>query len=237
MMHIYAYMIMNYVRVTMTSRMSRMKALAQFVYHKFIASLFILPITAPVFSNIMISTLQMRKKFQKFLDSIIAKSGKCRCLIRDIREEFSSIFINPLIITCMPMHDWKHLQNTPHHAHPPGKQSNWSLCWSNWTQSTMLAARSWPKGSSTDSLLSFQIKLSFESILHGIDPLWFLQAFLSWVEWRSNLYSSCTHLFLHEVCWRMLGGHEHCDLCAGDSFKITNRSVHIIEYMDQTYIP
>ena len=164
------HMIINYIiciRTTMILRTSRMKALAKFVYHKFIACLFMFPVAATVFSKMMISTLQMRKKLQKFLDSIIGKSGKCRALIRDIRQDFSQ---NPemqrpkththqsliyIVITCMPMHDCKQLQDTPHHADPPGKPSKWSLCWPNWTQSTMLAARLWPEGSSTDSLLSF----------------------------------------------------------------------------------
>ena len=30
----------------------------------------------------------MKKKLQKFMDSIIQKSGKCRALVREVREEY-----------------------------------------------------------------------------------------------------------------------------------------------------
>lgn len=192
----------------MTSRTSRMKALAKFVYHKFIACLFMFPIAAPMFSNMVISTLQMRKKLQKFLDSIIGKSGKCRALIRDIRQDFSQ---NP------------EMQRPKTHTH---QSFDYNLYANAWLQTVAeYTTPCWPtrQVKQMESLLTkldsehdrcSQIMAKGElngfppefpdPIIIKIDFTWHqsivtLTSF-SQLSWMKIQLSSCTHLFLHEVC-------------------------------------
>ena len=174
---------------------------------------------------------------QKFLDSVIQKSGKIRALVRDIKENYTKSDVmsrpNPICWLVIVL-KWdpsievsKFLTGVA--IHVLGKPKSWRTNWPKWMPNMTLAMLSWQRAKSRVSLQRFQASFGFnpDTYKHFETAVAFFGLCI-YVHGAANL---CSVL---KVCGSGNHCHEHSDICVGSLCRVLimpNQKTYIYIYM------